>query len=87
MPWIVVVAGVVAVLAAVALGVRRSRPERSTAASGKPLMLVGILFLTLSGVFLFMGGPDLYAVWVPLGVVFVAVGASQMASKRETHRV
>ncbi len=82
-PWIVVAIGVVAVGAAAAFGVRlRRRPERSTA-TGKPLLGVGILFMALSGVLLPTSGPTLYATWFPLGVVFLVVGASQMARNRE----
>ena len=46
MPWVVVVIGVVAVGAAVVFGLRlQGRPE--SAATGRPLLAVGVLFMAL----------------------------------------
>ncbi len=81
MPWVVVIIGVLAVGAAVVFGVRLQGRPRS-AATGKPLLVVGVLFMAVSGVLLLTSGPRLYAKWFPLGVVFLAVGASQMARNR-----
>lgn len=82
MPWVVVIIGLLAVGAAAVFGVRmQSRPR--TAAAGKPLLAVGVLVMALSGMLLLTSGPNLTATLLPLGVVFGAVGASQMARNRE----
>ncbi len=72
--WIVGVVGVLAVAAAIVFGATAQGRPRAT---GSPLLGAGVSVLAVSGVLLWWVGWNLSATLLPLGLVFVVLGASQ----------
>lgn len=72
---IALILGVV-VAAGTAIYYWRNPSARRPTTDGKPLIVLGIIFIGLSVVYAATNGTSWY-VWGPVGIVFLAVGLSQ----------
>ena len=66
----------VVITAGVAVYSWRSPGTRRPATDGKPLIVLGLIFIGLSIVYAVTDGTNWY-VWGPVGIVFLALGLSQ----------
>ena len=72
---IALIVGVV-IAAGTAIYYWRNPAARRPTTDGKPLIVLGLLFIGLSVVYAVTDGTNWYA-WGPVGIVFLAVGLSQ----------
>ena len=81
---IALIGGLVVAAVAAVYFLRLPAAERSTA-DGKPLIVLGLFFSTMSIVTAITDGSNWY-VWGPVGLIFLAVGLRQTRQSRNGER-